>query len=78
MKPLDQKGYVDQALDNGKGITWLDDCRVPFQSDEEFVVEIRKAGSELGQGSGWNDHKNRDTIKYTPKKKKKTDVNCQV
>jgi hypothetical protein len=31
MKPLGKKkGYVDQALDNGKGVTWLDDCRIPF------------------------------------------------
>ncbi len=30
MKPLEQKGYLDQALDNGKGVTWLDDCRIPF------------------------------------------------
>lgn len=29
MKPLSEKTYVDQALANGKGITWLDDCRVP-------------------------------------------------
>jgi tRNA G10 N-methylase Trm11 len=29
MKPLSEKTYVDQALKNGKGITWLDDCRVP-------------------------------------------------
>lgn len=29
MKPLSQKGYLDQALDNQKGITWLDDCRIP-------------------------------------------------
>ena len=37
MKPLDQKGYLDQALHNGKGVTWLDDCRIPFSgmSDEE-------------------------------------------
>lgn len=28
MKPLSEKTYVDQALKNGKGITWLDDCRV--------------------------------------------------
>ncbi len=30
MKPLNQKGYLDQVLDNGKGVTWLDDCRIPF------------------------------------------------
>lgn len=29
MKPLSEKTYVDQALKNGKGITWLGDCRVP-------------------------------------------------
>jgi len=31
MKPLSKKTYVEQALDNGKGITWLDDCRVPLE-----------------------------------------------
>lgn len=29
MKPLDTKTYVDQALKNRKGITWLDDARIP-------------------------------------------------
>lgn len=29
MKPLSEKTYVDQALKNGKGITWLDDVRIP-------------------------------------------------
>lgn len=29
MKPLEQKTFVDQALDNGKGVTWLDDVRIP-------------------------------------------------
>lgn len=28
MKPLSEKTFVGQALKNGKGITWLDDCRV--------------------------------------------------
>jgi len=31
MKPLSEKTFVDQAIKNGKGITWLDDCRVPTQ-----------------------------------------------
>ncbi len=31
MKPLSEKSYLNQALDNGGGITWLDDVRVPFQ-----------------------------------------------
>ena len=33
MKPLSEKTFVDQALKNGKGITWLDDCRIPYESE---------------------------------------------
>lgn len=32
MKPLSEKTYVDQALKNGKGITWLDNCRIPYEN----------------------------------------------
>ena len=35
MKPLSEKTYVDQALKNGKGITWLDDCRVPHAGTDD-------------------------------------------
>jgi len=35
MKPLSENTFVDQALKNGKGITWLDDCRVPFQNEAD-------------------------------------------
>ena len=36
MKPLSTKTYLDQALINGKGITWLDDCRIPYASDNDI------------------------------------------
>jgi DNA modification methylase len=36
MKPLSEKTYVDQALKNGKGITWFDDCRIPFQGEDDY------------------------------------------
>ena len=39
MKPLSEKTYVEQAMKNRKGITWLDDGRVP-------------CGDEQPQGSG--------------------------
>ena len=42
MKPLSEKTYVEQALKNGKGITWLDDGRIPYQSNDDF--ESRKRG----------------------------------
>ena len=29
MKPLSEKTYVEQALENGKGVTWLNDVRIP-------------------------------------------------
>ena len=35
MKPLSERTYVDQALKNKKGVTWLDDARVPFHSQED-------------------------------------------
>ncbi len=34
MKPLIEKGYTDQALDNGKGISLLDDCRLPYPDED--------------------------------------------
>ncbi len=30
MKPLSEKSYIDQAMKDGKGTTWLDDCRIPY------------------------------------------------
>jgi site-specific DNA-methyltransferase (adenine-specific) len=35
MKPLCKDSYIDQALANGKGVTWLDDCRIPYTDDSE-------------------------------------------
>jgi len=34
MKPLSERTYVDQALENRKGVTWLDDARVPFERSD--------------------------------------------
>ena len=33
MKPLSENTYVKQALTNGKGVTWLDDCRIPVKGE---------------------------------------------
>ena len=29
MKPITEKTTLEQAMKNGKGVTWLDDCRIP-------------------------------------------------
>jgi DNA modification methylase len=34
MKPLKEKTFTEQAESNGKGVTWLDDCRIPNQDNE--------------------------------------------
>ena len=60
MKPLGKKkGYVDQALDNQKGITWLDDCRIPFagmndqeQFDKDNVAGMMNFDEKYEKGEG--------------------------
>lgn len=42
MKPLSESTYIDQSLVNQKGITWLDDGRIPYQSDAD------KEGARFG------------------------------
>jgi len=34
MKPLAEGSFLNQAMKNGKGVTWLDDMRIPFKSDD--------------------------------------------
>lgn len=38
MKPLSEDTYVEQALKNQKGITWLDDARIPVGSEDQDMV----------------------------------------
>lgn len=40
MKPLSEKTYIDQAMANGKGITWLDSARIPY----DMLQETRAKG----------------------------------
>ena len=49
----------------GTGGINIDGCRI--EGDTNLKTRVRKAGSEFGQNSGWNDHKNIDTI-YDPSK----------
>jgi len=60
------KGTVaENVLEHGTGGINIDDSRV--DADNDAKVRIRKAGSEFGQNSNWNDHKNIDTV-YDPTK----------
>lgn len=62
MKPLSEKTFVDQALVNGKGVTWLDDCRLPVNPQiDDMLREVnrRERVSETWQnGSGFKNEVN--------------------
>ena len=57
MKPLSEKTYVDQVLANGHGITWLDDCQIPYtdKNDKEgarFGSQTDITGGKFVGGKG--------------------------
>jgi site-specific DNA-methyltransferase (adenine-specific) len=48
MKPCTEKTYLDQALANGKGCTWLDNGRIPYESDGDIDSRV---GNEISYGN---------------------------
>jgi len=54
MKPLSEKSYVEQVMSNGKGITWLDDVRIPFvdESDEKSATYGGYEGDHIDHTDG--------------------------
>ena len=46
------KTYVEQALKNRHGITWLDDGRIPFEADDDKYKYKKCGGSSFGVGGG--------------------------
>jgi len=60
MKPLSEKTYVEQALKNGKGITLLDDARIPYTSKDD-VSGWSKTGADGSKG-----YQRTDTFKIRP------------
>jgi len=41
MKSIEEKNYTEQALKNGKGISWVDNCRIPYRTNEKNSSEER-------------------------------------
>ena len=56
-KNLSEKSYVDQALSNGKGITWLDSVRIPYQdeSDKSEAIPQGRITTRVGNFAGKQD-----------------------
>ena len=58
MKPLSEKNYTEQAMRNGKGITWLDDCAIPYVDKNDIGDPDRGKGYPLhDENKGWNKNK---------------------
>jgi site-specific DNA-methyltransferase (adenine-specific) len=53
MKPIEEKTYVEQALKNGHGGTWLGRCRIPYANNkdrESTIYENGCGGQEFSSG----------------------------
>lgn len=41
MKPISEKSYIKQSLQNKKGITWLENCKIPIKIDESKELSCK-------------------------------------
>ena len=71
-KPGTEPTQAGQALNNGKGITWLDDCRIPY-SDESDQEAVRACTTEPDKHSAFTSIEG----KYDSGGYKKKDENTQ-
>ena len=63
MKPLSEKTYLGQAMKDGKGVSWFDDCRIPLSKTS---VEDKR----LVEGGSWDTSKTAENVygKYEGKR----------
>lgn len=61
MKPLSEKTFVDQALKNGHGVTWLDDCRIPTNSHDPNTRENSSRNTRNSDGVVFKAHDKNET-----------------
>ena len=52
MKPIEEGTYLDQALANGKSVTWLDDCRIPTADYRCAGIRTANFGESTTQSGG--------------------------
>jgi DNA modification methylase len=77
MKPLVEKSYTSQAISNGKGITWFDDCRIPYGVRSPNIGNRHKHGR--GEGYGFKPQwKAKGGVQWSPEKKWKQDIERQA
>lgn len=64
MKPLNANTFVDQALSNGKGVTWLDHARIPTDELKEYSPGLHRESPASFNDDSW---KGKEVIKQPPK-----------
>ena len=52
MKPLEEKTYINQYKSNGKGVTYLGDCRIPYASENDIIPQLRDGKTEINSERG--------------------------
>jgi len=62
MKPLTEKTYLAQAIKNKKGVTWLDDCRIPFQKGDEPIGGFGNMDIGIGKPMEHQNYRRPDSI----------------
>ncbi len=65
MKPLSEKTYVDQALANRHGISWLDEGRIPYSKNDDSRIGkgySHKASPEFGVADNTDNSKGNKTL----------------
>ena len=69
MKPLDKKGYLEQAEDNQKGVTWFDDCRIPFEESDTPQGGFGAMDIGIGKPGETQEYRSKDYKNYVKKQK---------
>ena len=88
MKPLSEKNYVEQAMSNSKGVTWLDDVRVPYRNDDDIpdtisAPDLRDVGKKSKEITGqdklsFNTVSNAERVEYKTNTKGRFPANLLV
>lgn len=55
MKPMNKKTFVEQALHNKKGVTWLGNCKVPGDDMDRLPSNLSVSDNALGDYSKYFD-----------------------
>jgi DNA modification methylase len=67
MKPLSEKTYIEQALKNGKGVMWLNEGRIPYESEDSIGERIFKEGNKTNSGFAGDNKSGKWENRTTPR-----------